>query len=257
MFKENKNFWRFFAGIIVLFFLVYSVLRSGFNTGSLNFSGFPFSLLNSNSSLYISPAIEFDISKNYEALIKTNLGEFTIDLYEKNAPNTVTNFINLANSGYYESTTFYRIVPNLLIQGGSSTTKNSDPNDDIYGGPGYVIPDEINWDSLDYSSELKAELTKSGYKSSTRIASKDLVKYSVGMANNGPDKAGSQFFIIVAESSNPILINMRGKYTVFGGVTEGSSLVDKISQMEVNDSNKNLIRPKAIITIEKITIHTK
>jgi len=257
MFKENKQFWWFFVGIIVLFFIVYSALRSGFTTGSMNFSGFPFSLLNPNSGLYKPSTSELDVAKTYEATIKTNFGEFIIDLYTKNAPNTVGNFIHLTNSGYYSGTTFYRLVPNVLIQGGSSTTKNSNLNDDIFGGPGYTIPDENNWDSLDYSPELKAELTKLGYKSSTKIASKDLEKYSVAMANNGPDTAGGQFFIVIAENSNPKLENMRGKYTVFGGIKSGQDVIVKIANLEVDDSNKELTRPKEDVIIEKVTIRTK
>jgi cyclophilin family peptidyl-prolyl cis-trans isomerase len=257
MFKENKQFWWFFLGIVVLFFLVYSVLRSGFDTGGLNFSGFPFSLLDPNSTLYKPSTKALDITKDYEALIKTNFGEFVIDLYEKNAPNTVGNFIHLTNSGYYSETTFYRIVPKLLIQGGSSTTNNSNLNDDIFGGPGYTIPDETNWDSLDYSTELRDELTKLGYKSSVKIASKDLIKYSVAMANNGPNTAGGQFFIVFTESNDQKLLSMRGKYTVFGRVDGGYDVVDKISQLEVDTTDNSLSRPKEKVSIEKITIRTK
>ena len=257
MFKENKQFWWFFLGIIILFFTVYSALRSGFDEGSLNFSGFPFSLLNPNITTYKPPTKPLDTTKNYEAIVQTNLGEFAIILYEKNAPNTVGNFISLVNAGYYKGTTFYRIIPNLLIQGGSSTTKNSNPNDDIFGGPGYTILDETNWDSLDFSSDLKAELTKLGYKSSIKIASKDLVQYSIAMANNGPNTAGGQFFVVISKSNDPILLSMRGKYTVFGSLTNGYDIIDKISKIGVDDSNKDLIRPKETVTIEKITITTK
>ena len=257
MFKENKQFWWFFLGIIILFFVMYSALRSGFDEGSLNFSGFPFSLFKSNSTTYKPPTKPLDTTKNYEALVQTNFGEFTIILYEKNAPNTVGNFISLVNAGYYKGTTFYRIIPNLLIQGGSSTTNNSNPNDDIFGGPGYTILDETNWDSLDYPSKLKVELTKLGYKSSIKIASKDLVQYSVAMANNGPNTAGGQFFIVISKSDDPILLSMRGKYTVFGGLTNGYEVVDKISKIEVDDSNKDLIRPKETVKVEKIIVTTK
>jgi len=257
MFKENKQFWWFFLGIIILFFTMYSALRSGFDTGSLNFSGFPFSLLNSNSTTYKPQTKSLDTTKDYVATIQTSLGEFSISLYSKNAPNTVNNFISLVNAGYYKSTTFYRIIPDLLIQGGSSTTNNSNLNDDIYGGPGYTIPDETNWDSLDYSSELKAELTSLGYTSSLKIASKDLVQYSVAMASNRPNTTGGQFLIITTRSDNSILKSIRGKYTVFGGVVSGYNIVDKISQLEVDDSNKDLIRPKEPVLIEKITISSK
>jgi cyclophilin family peptidyl-prolyl cis-trans isomerase len=201
--------------------------------------------------------VGLDTSKDYMALIKTNFGEFSIDLYEKNAPNTVGNFIHLTNSGYYKGTSFYRLIPGFLVQGGSSTTNNSNINDDIYGGPGYTIPDEINWDSLDYSPELKSELTKQGYKSSNIIASREIVHYSVAMANNGPNTSGGQFFIVFAENDDPKLQNMRGKYTVFGGVNGGYSSIDKISQLEIDSNDKKVSRPKQAVVIENITILTK
>jgi cyclophilin family peptidyl-prolyl cis-trans isomerase len=257
MFKENKQFWWFFLGIVIFFFMMYSVMRSGFDESSLNFSGFPFSLLNSNTVTYKPATKDIDTTKDYEALIKTSHGEFTVDLYEKNAPKTVGNFINLTNLKYYDGTTFFKIVPNVLIQGGSITTKNSDLEDDITGGPGYTIADEINWDSLDYSPELKAQLAALGYKSSAIIASKDLVHYSVAMANSGPNTAGGQFFIVIAEDNDPQLLSMRGKYTVFGSVTGGEGTIDKITKLELNETDKNIIRPKEKVVIEKITIRNK
>jgi len=258
MFKENKSFWLAFVGIIVLFFLIFSVLRTGFTNNSIRLSGIlPFRLFNPSPKLYQPAKTNLDSKLDYEAIITTNFGDFTIDLYEKNAPNTVSNFINLTNSGYYEKTTFYKLVPGLLIQGGSSTTKNEDPNDDIYGGPGYTIEDEINWDSVDYSPDLKASLTKAGYKSITKIASRELIHYSVAMASNGPNTAGGQFFIVIALNSDEGLNKLQGRHTVFGGVTGGYQIFDQIALSNVTNPESKLPRPISEIIINKITINTK
>lgn len=257
MFKENKQFWWLFIGVIIMFFLVYSVLRNGFTQGSLNFSGFPFSILNPNTTSYKAPTKEVNVTKTYQAIIKTSLGEFTVDLYAKNAPLTVTNFINLSNAGYYNGTTFYKLIPNLLIQGGSSLTSNSNLNDDSFGGPGYTISDEINWDSLDYSDTLKAQLSKEGFVSNSKYSSKDLLHYSLAMGGNGPDNGGGQFFIVLAQNNDPSLLALKGRHTVFGVVIGGYKVVEAMANSEVDTSNKEIPRPVKDITIDKITILTK
>jgi len=257
MFKENRTFWLCLLGIVVLFFLIYSVLRAGFSGSSLAFSGFPFNLLDPNAQIYQPAKVNLDITKDYEATISTNKGDFTIDLYEKNAPNTVTNFISLANNGYYENTSFYRLIPDLLIQGGSSLTKNSNPNDDIFGGPGYTILDEINWDSLDYSDSLKNQLRQEGYNSTTKIPSYDLTHYSVAMASNGPNTAGGQFFIIIAQNNDSRLNSLKGRHTVFGRVSGGYRVFDEISQIKVKDQDTSVPRPVSEVIINKITIKSK
>jgi len=257
MFKENKQFWWLFIGVIILFFLLYTVLRSGFTQGSLNFSGFPFSILNPNTSVYKAPTKAADINKTYQAIIKTNLGEFTVDLFIDNAPITVTNFINLSNAGYYNGTTFYKLIPGLLIQGGSSLTKNGNLNDDSFGGPGYIINDEINWDSLDYSDNLKSQLTNEGYTSTTKINSKDLLHYSLAMGGNGPNTGGGQFFIILAQNSDSKLNDLKGRHTVFGVVTGGYKVIEAMSNSEIDYSNKDIPRPVKDIIIDKVTIIIK
>ena len=252
MFKENKEFWFYFFATIIMFFVIYSMMKNGFESDSLGFIFFA-PRYNTQKTAQIVKT-NLDLTKDYVALISTNYGDFTIDLYEKNAPNTVSNFISLANSGYYEGTSFYRLIPNLLIQGGSSTTNNTDPNDDIYGGPGYTIPDETDWDSLDYSNTLKVQLTKEGYTSSSIIASKDLMHYSVAMASNGPNTGGGQFFIIMAPNTDFRLDNLKGRHTVFGGLTGGYNVFDAIAQTKVDDSNALVPRPINQILINKVTI---
>ncbi|MBE2219850.1 MAG: peptidylprolyl isomerase [Ignavibacteria bacterium] len=124
------------------------------------------------------------------ASIKTNKGTIRIELHTDIAPFTVQNFIKLAEIGYYDNTIFHRVVPNFVIQGG-------DPTGTGYSGPGYSIRSEFS--PLSYG------------------------EYSVGMASSGKDTEGSQFFI--THSPQP---HLDGKYTLFGQVTEGYDVVDKI-----------------------------
>ncbi len=149
-----------------------------------------------------------------KAIIKTNMGSITISLYDDKTPVTVENFIKLSKDGFYDNTIFHRVIKDFMIQGG-------DPKGDGTGGPGYAIVDEFD-SSLTFS--------KSGL---------------LAMANSGPGTGGSQFFITVAET--PWLNN---KHTIFGEVTEGYDLVEKISNVEVGQGD----RPADTIKIESIEI---
>lgn len=240
MFKENKEFWLYFLGIIILFFLLYSLLRNGFEGSSLIFSSFPFNLVEGQRQLFAEPDYKIETDKDYVATLLTNKGNVFVDLYESAAPNTVGNFIYLANSGYYESLPFHRFIPGLLIQGGSSTSKNSDSNDDKFGGPGYTIKDEINWDSLDYSAAKKLELSELGYKSAVGIDSVKMKKYSLAMASNGPDTGGAQFVIILADSNDTRLVDLEGKLTVFGHVIGGFNVLDSIAAKQTDDDSESI-----------------
>ena len=113
-----------------------------------------------------------------KAIIKTPRGDITIDFYDKDAPNTVANFVKLARSGFYNGLTFHRVIPNFVIQGGC-------PNGDGTGGPGYSIKCEIN--------------------SNKHLAG------SLSMAHRGRNTGGSQFFI--CHSPQP---HLDGVHTVFG-----------------------------------------
>jgi len=126
------------------------------------------------------------------ATISTELGDITFELYNESAPVASENFVNLADSGYYDGLVFHRIVPDFMIQGG-------DPNGDGSGGPGYTIQDEPVVG--DYNRGI------------------------VAMARtSAPNSQGSQFFIIVKDS--PFLKG--GNYTIFGNVTSGMDVVDQI-----------------------------
>ena len=135
------------------------------------------------------PALEIDPQKTYTALISTEKGDMTLQLYADKAPNTVNNFVFLANQGFYDGTIFHRVIADFMVQGG-------DPTGTGTGGPGYRFKDEIHPD-------LRHD--KPGMLS---------------MANAGPNTNGSQFFI--THVSTPWL---DGKHAVFGELTDGMDVL--------------------------------
>ena len=151
---------------------------------------------------------------NKTAEFNTNMGNFKIELFMEKAPLTVGNFIKLVDKGFYNGLIFHRVIPNFMIQSGC-------PQGTGYGGPGYTIRDE-------FDPNLK--------HNNPGILS---------MANAGPNTGGSQFFITVAPS--PWL---DGKHAIFGKVTEGMDVVDKISKVQSDRSDK----PLQDIIINNITI---
>ncbi|MGH9632014.1 MAG: peptidylprolyl isomerase [Bryobacteraceae bacterium] len=140
------------------------------------------------------PPITVDPVRNYRATIRTSRGQVVCDLFAKDAPKTVNNFVFLAREGFYDGTTFHRVISDFMIQGGDPTATGT-------GGPGYKFEDEV--------------------KNNSR-------KHQVGslsMANAGPNTNGSQFFITHVET--PWL---NGKHTVFGQVTSGQEVVNSVQQ---------------------------
>jgi cyclophilin family peptidyl-prolyl cis-trans isomerase len=138
------------------------------------------------------------------AIIETNYGDIEIKLYEDKTPITTKNFIDLAESGFYDGLIFHRIVPGFVIQGGC-------PNGDGTGGPGYTIVDE-------FDDEL----------------SHDAVGI-LSMANAGPNTGGSQFFITLSPQSQ-----LDNRHTVFGEVTKGIEVVKEIGSVATGSMNKPL-----------------
>ena len=161
-----------------------------------------------------------------KAIIKTKFGDIHIKLYPDVAPNHVENFIKLAKSGFYDGTIFHRVIPGFMIQGGDPNTKNSLRKDTYgQGGP----KDEKGNPIL-----LKAEFSDIPHK-----------RGIVSMARaNEPDTAGSQFFVVVEQS--PFL---DGKYTVFGEVTKGLGVADKIVSVPKNDHDLPNERIEMTVTI--------
>jgi peptidyl-prolyl cis-trans isomerase B (cyclophilin B) len=142
------------------------------------------------------PAMQIDSNKNYSARFKTSKGEFDIQLFAREAPVTVNNFVFLARDGFYDGVTFHRVIDNFMIQGG-------DPTGSGRGGPGYKWNDE--------PSALKLKHDGPGVLS---------------MANAGVNTNGSQFFITHAAQPH-----LDGKHAVFGRVTgDGQKVVNAIRQ---------------------------
>jgi cyclophilin family peptidyl-prolyl cis-trans isomerase len=132
------------------------------------------------------------------AIIETKFGEIELKFFPETAPGHVNNLIELAKKGFYDGTTFHRIIPGFMIQGGDPNSKNPDKSGHGMGGPGYTI---------------KAEFNDKPHKKGT-----------LSMARSGhPDSAGSQFFICVADAAF-----LNGQYTVFGEVISGIEVADKI-----------------------------
>ena len=132
------------------------------------------------------PSGDLDTSKSYTATIKTERGEFDVLLFANDAPITVENFVNLAEAGFYDGTTFHRVIPGFIVQGGDTTGTGS-------GGPGYRFEDEFN-QKLRHDSEGV-----------------------LSMANAGPGTNGSQFFVTLAPTPH-----LDGRHSVFGKVIRGS-----------------------------------
>ena len=142
------------------------------------------------------------------------------ELYPEIAPNTVRNFISLANSGFYDGLIFHRVIPGFMIQGG-------DPEGMGFGGPGYSIRGEFNANG--FANDLKH---------TTGVLS---------MARSGnPNSAGSQFFIMVADAPH-----LDGQYAAFGKITSGIEVVDEIAETKTDFRDKPLTEQK-IKTIEII-----
>ena len=148
-----------------------------------------------------------------QATIHTSEGAIELELYPNEAPKTVENFIKLARDGFYDGVIFHRVIPDFMIQGG-------DPTGTGTGGPGYEFEDEIN--------EHK------------------VVRGALAMANAGPNTNGSQFFIVTTEAA-PWL---DGKHTVFGQVTSGMDVVDRICEADRDDND----RPESPVAIERIEL---
>ncbi len=152
-----------------------------------------------NNMYKSAPAMTIDVNKIYVATIKTGKGDIVAELYPKDAPQTVNNFVFLARDGFYNNLTFHRVVANFVIQGG-------DPLGTGTGGPGYNIPPEIK----DKHSQGALAMARQG-----------------GPAQTTPS-SGSQFYITL--ESQP---GLDGQYTVFGQVTQGMDVVQKIAVGDV------------------------
>jgi len=131
-----------------------------------------------------------------EAIIKTNKGEMKVSFYEKDAPNTVANFVKLANEGFYNGLSWHRVIPDFVIQGGC-------PKGDGTGGPGYKIDCELKGDNQYHDRGV------------------------LSMAHAGRNTGGSQFFVCHSRKQTS---HLDRNHTCFGKVTEGLEVIDAIRE---------------------------
>ena len=197
------------------------------------------------------PSFTISLEKTYIAKIVTNQGDVTVELCTKCAPQNVNNFVYLSNKEYYKATKFHRIVKDLLIQGGDRNTLNADTTSYGKGKTNYLIEDEVNWDYLNFTEEKRTALTNQGYKSNTSVFSKNLGKYTLAMANDGPNTNSSQFFIVTGDNTDSRIADLNGFYTVIGEVKSGFETLEKTNNISVND---NTYLPASDVIIQKIEI---
>ena len=152
----------------------------------------------------MQPEMNINTNSSYTAVIKTNLGDMTVEFFTDDAPITVNNFISLSKDGYYDNVIFHRVISGFMIQGGDpSGTGHGD-----YGKyPGYKFDDELN-NQRPYEKGILA------------------------MANAGPNTNGSQFFIMHVDYPLPY------SYTIFGQVVDGFDVIDKIASVETDSADK-------------------
>lgn len=148
----------------------------------------------------------------------------TAELYPEKAPNTVNNFISLANKGFYDGLIFHRVIPGFMIQGG-------DPEGSGMGGPGY---------------QIDGEFSGNGFAQNDLIHETGVLSMARTMA---PNSAGSQFFVMVAPAPH-----LDGQYAAFGRVIEGAQIAIDISRVPRNMMND---KPKTDVVIESIRVDTK
>ncbi|MBL7996325.1 peptidylprolyl isomerase [bacterium] len=197
------------------------------------------------------------------AVLETQFGKIVLQLYDADAPKHAANFRKLIREGFYDSTTFHRVIPNFMIQGGDPNSKDNDPNNDGIGGPGYTTPAEIK------------RIHKRGALAAARQGDQ---------VNPKKASSGSQFYIVqngpvTAEQLNRIESQMKmqgkpdfqfteeqitvyttiggtpfldGEYTVFGEVLSGMDVVDKIAQVQRGPRD----RPLENVLILKTSIET-
>ncbi|MDP6124719.1 MAG: peptidylprolyl isomerase [Candidatus Latescibacteria bacterium] len=152
--------------------------------------------------------------------METTMGDIVIQLMPDVAPKHSENFLKLVSEGFYDNTTFHRVIPGFMIQGGDPNTKGDDRSTHGMGGPGRTIKAEFNDEPHD--------------------------RGIVSMARSqDPDSAGSQFFVVVKDSHF-----LDGQYTVFGKVVSGMDVADKIVNSPKDDRDNPLERIEMKVTIE-------
>lgn len=156
-------------------------------------------------------------------VIETDFGDIQFGLFGDEAPLNVENIVKLVKKDFYNGTTFHRVVPGFVIQGGDPNTKDDDPSNDGYGGPGYYIKDEIS-DSLKH------------------------LPGTVALAKARPDQNGSQFYICL-----DTLKTLDGSYTIVGQVIKGMDVAHEIAKVKTGKND----RPTENVTMKKVYLKKK
>ena len=160
-----------------------------------------------------NPIVKFEMA---------NGGVITAELYPEIAPNTVANFVNLVESGFYDGLIFHRVIPGFMIQGG-------DPQGTGMGGPGYSI---------------KGEFARNGFRENNLRHKRGVLSMARSMM---PNSAGSQFFIMHADAPH-----LDGDYAAFGKVTEGIEVVDEIAKVHTSSQDRPIVEQR----MAKVTVET-
>ena len=202
---------------------------------------------NSPPTSMTAPAL---LRGKHTVTLKTSKGDITLELDADAAPKTVTNFITLAERGYYDDLTFHRVIADFMIQGGDPEGTGTG-GESVYGA---MFEDEINAESYGLDTKKLSDVAEDelpenmknmnlqqfyeaqGYKYREDLESMPMVRGAIAMANRGPATNGSQFFIIQGKAT-PWL---EGKHTVFGMVTEGMDVVDAIAGVPTGAGGKPL-----------------
>lgn len=173
-----------------------------------------------SSNREVFSVLNSELSATFDAVIHTSEGDFTIQFYPKEAPQTRRNFLSLASTGFYDDTKFHRVIKDVLIQGGDPYTKRADVSRYGTGDPGYFIKDEIN------DIPMKRGV--------------------VAMAHKGEkNTAGSQFFILVSDRPD-----LQDRFTIFGFVSHGMDVVDRVSRSPISENE----RPRTPVILHSIEL---
>jgi len=164
-----------------------------------------------------SQPVETQNKNMNQVTLDTSMGKIVLELYPKDAPKAVENFLTLAKKGFYNNLIFHRVIKGFMIQGG-------DPTGTGMGGPGYQFADELNPATPSYQA---------GYK-----------KGVLAMANAGPNTNGSQFFIMLADYP------LQHDYTIFGHVISGQDVVDQIGSTKTGAND----RPVTPVVMKSVTV---
>lgn len=218
--QKNKHI---IIGVLIIIFALIAAVSLAFRPSTpdkaINTSDYSVveSDLNMNNSTSPAPAVDtiIDTKAKYQAVLKTEKGDITIDLYADKTPITVNNFVSLAKKNFYNNTIFHRVIDGFMIQGG-------DPKGDGTGGPGYTFDDE----------KFDGEYTRG----------------TIAMANAGPNTNGSQFFIMHQDYPLP------KNYVIFGKVSKGIEVVDAIATSEVRPGGEGStpVTPVKVLSVEII-----